>query len=113
MTLGLDPVEPPASLSPSSISSFKECPLAFRFSYLDRLPQPPAPHSSKGTLVHRALERFYDRPADERTAAALDRDLGRVQRARAAEGAEGEFAEVVAALDRDRADRAACARHSG
>ena len=75
MTLGLDPVEPPASLSPSSISSFKECPLAFRFSYLDRLPQPPAPHSSKGTLVHRALERFYDRPADERTAAALDRDL--------------------------------------
>ena len=28
----------PPSLSPSSISKFKECPLAFRFSYLDRLP---------------------------------------------------------------------------
>ena len=47
---------PPWSLSPSSVSSFKECPLAFRFSYLERLPEPPAPWTTKGTLVHRALE---------------------------------------------------------
>ena len=58
---------PPWSLSPSSCSSFKECPLAFRFSYLERLPEPPAPWTSKGTLVHRALELLLDRPADERT----------------------------------------------
>jgi putative RecB family exonuclease len=64
---------PPWSLSPSSCSSFKECPLAFRFSYLDRLPEPPSPWTTKGTLVHRALERLLDRPADERTVdAALD-----------------------------------------
>ncbi|MEI8002623.1 MAG: PD-(D/E)XK nuclease family protein, partial [Actinomycetes bacterium] len=61
--MDLAPVTPPSSLSPSSIASFKDCPLAFRFSYLDRLPQPPAPHTSKGTLVHRALEHLYDRPA--------------------------------------------------
>src|SRR3954453_24045096 len=58
---------PPWSLSPSSCSSFMECPLAFRFSYLERLPEPPAPWTTKGTLVHRALELLLDRPADERS----------------------------------------------
>ena len=57
----------PKSLSPSSISSFKNCPLAFRFSYLDRLPEPPSPAASKGTLVHRALELLMCRPAEDRS----------------------------------------------
>ena len=39
---------PPWSLSPSSCSSFKECPLAFRFSYLDRLPEPPVAVDQQG-----------------------------------------------------------------
>ena len=38
----------PMVLSPSSVSSFKECPLAFRFSYLERLPEPPAPWTTQG-----------------------------------------------------------------
>ena len=58
---------PPWSLSPSACSSFKECPLAFRFSYIERLPEPPSHWTTKGTLVHRALELLLDRPADERT----------------------------------------------
>src|SRR5437879_2463797 len=58
---------PPRSLSPSACSSFKECPLAFRFSYLEQLPEPPSSATSKGTLVHRALELLMDRPADERS----------------------------------------------
>lgn len=66
---------PPYSMSPSSCSSFKECPLAFRFSYIDRLPEPPSPWTSKGTLVHRALELLLDRPADERTPEAAQVDL--------------------------------------
>lgn len=71
----------PYSLSPSSISSFKECPLAFRFSYLDRLPEPPSPWASKGTLVHRALELLMCRPASERTvdAALADLDTARAE----------------------------------
>ena len=74
----------PPSLSPSSFSSFKECPLAFQFSYLDRLPEPPAPWTTKGTLVHRALELLLDRPADERSIDAALADLGaRPDRARA------------------------------
>jgi len=63
----------PASLSPSSISAFKQCPLAFRFSYVERLPEPPSPATTKGTLVHRALQILMTRPAPERTVpAALD-----------------------------------------
>jgi putative RecB family exonuclease len=69
----------PWSLSPSSCSSFKECPLAFRFSYLDRLPEPPAPWTTKGTLVHRALELLLDRPADERSLEAALADLGQAR----------------------------------
>ncbi|MGI8686473.1 MAG: RecB family exonuclease [Acidimicrobiales bacterium] len=60
----------PTSLSPSRVASFKECALAFRFSAIDRLPEAPAPWSSKGTLVHRALERLYSEvPAGRRTPA--------------------------------------------
>ncbi|MDA8047067.1 MAG: PD-(D/E)XK nuclease family protein [Actinomycetota bacterium] len=46
----------PSSLSPSKVTSFKDCALAFRLSVIDRLPEPPSPHAAKGTLVHRALE---------------------------------------------------------
>src|SRR3954451_4163161 len=70
---------PPWSLSPSSVSSFKECPLAFRFSYLERLPEPPSVWTTKGTLVHRALELLLDRPADERSLDAALADLGRAR----------------------------------
>ena len=60
----------PTSLSPSRVASFKDCALAFRFSAIDRLPEPPSPWSSKGTLVHRALERLYAAvPAGARTEA--------------------------------------------
>jgi putative RecB family exonuclease len=57
----------PMSLSPSSVSAFTSCPLAFKFSYLDRLPEPPSVAASRGTLVHRALERLHDRPPAERS----------------------------------------------
>jgi putative RecB family exonuclease len=66
---------PPRSLSPSACSAFKECPLAFRFSYLEHLPEPPSPWTTKGTLVHRALELLMDRPPDERTRDAAGDDL--------------------------------------
>ncbi|MBM3692654.1 MAG: PD-(D/E)XK nuclease family protein [Actinobacteria bacterium] len=69
-------VDPPPSLSPSAIASFTQCPLAFKYSYVHRLPEPPSPWTSKGTLVHRALERLLDRPAPERTVAHALADLG-------------------------------------
>lgn len=57
----------PTSLSPSRVESFTNCPLAFRFSSIEKLPEPPSPHATKGSLVHRALELLYTRPAAERT----------------------------------------------
>jgi len=79
----------PYSLSPSSISAFKECPLAFRFSYLERLPEPPSAPASKGTLVHRALELLMCRPPDDRSISAALADL---DRARAELAPDPEFA---------------------
>ncbi|MGH9025760.1 MAG: RecB family exonuclease, partial [Acidimicrobiia bacterium] len=65
----------PRSLSPSAVSSFKDCPLAFRFSYVDRLPEPPSPWTTKGTLVHKALELLMLRPPADRTVEAALADL--------------------------------------
>ena len=73
----------PPSLSPSSVSAFKSCPLAFKFSYIDRLPEPPSPAATKGTLVHRALELLMCRPEADRTidAALVDLETARVEMA--------------------------------
>ncbi|MGH9066737.1 MAG: PD-(D/E)XK nuclease family protein, partial [Acidimicrobiales bacterium] len=58
----------PSSISPSKVSSFKDCALAFRFSAIDRLPEPSTAPAVKGTLVHRALERlFWTVPAGGRS----------------------------------------------
>jgi putative RecB family exonuclease len=69
----------PTSLSPSKVSSFKHCALAFRLSTIDRIPEPPSPYAAKGTLVHRALELLmWEEDAEGRTLAAA---LGKLARA--------------------------------
>jgi putative RecB family exonuclease len=64
---GMYPV--PNSLSPSRVESFLSCPLAFRFASIERLPEPPATYTTKGSLVHRALELLFVHPNAERTLA--------------------------------------------
>jgi putative RecB family exonuclease len=68
---------PPTTLSPSKVSSFKDCALAFRFSAIDRLPEAPSPAATKGTLVHLALEYLFDREAPDRTQDHALEDLAR------------------------------------
>lgn len=60
----------PTTLSPSRIDSFLKCPLAFRFSSIEGLREPPSAPATKGSLVHRALELLLTLPAAERTRAA-------------------------------------------
>lgn len=60
----------PSSLSPSRLSSFTSCGLQFRFSAIDRLPEPPTIAATRGTLVHAALEELFTLPATERVPAA-------------------------------------------
>jgi putative RecB family exonuclease len=58
----------PNSLSPSKVSSFTSCPLAFRLRSIDSLQEPRSPQALKGTLVHSALEGlFWSHPAGART----------------------------------------------
>ncbi len=66
----------PHTLSPSKVSAFKDCALAFRFSVIDRLPEPPSPAAVKGTLVHRALEQLYCAEPSARTRSAALSALG-------------------------------------
>src|SRR6056297_2596099 len=65
----------PMSLSPSRVSSFTSCPMQFRFSSIEKLPEPPGAATTKGTIVHRALELLFVRPAPRRTPDALSHDL--------------------------------------
>jgi putative RecB family exonuclease len=68
----------PASLSPSKVTSFKDCALAFRLSTIDRLPEPPSAAAAKGTLVHRALQLlFLEEPPSRRSPAEALAKLAR------------------------------------
>lgn len=67
---GMYPV--PNSLSPSRVESFLSCPLAFRFASIERLPEPPATYTTKGSLVHRALELLFVHPNAQRTLATAE-----------------------------------------
>lgn len=51
------------------MDAFVGCPLAFRFVSLDHLAEPPAAATTKGSLVHRALELLFVNPPERRTVA--------------------------------------------
>ena len=87
----------PTSLSPSKVSSFKDCALAFRLSAIDKLPEPPSAAATKGTLVHRALQLlFWDEPAGSRTLAAA---LAKLEVAKAEMAVDPEFTGLALADD--------------
>lgn len=67
----------PTSLSPSRVSSFTSCPMQFRFSSIEKLPEPPGVAATRGTIVHRALELLFEAPGPERTPEALRSSLVR------------------------------------
>lgn len=60
------PYPVPTSLSPSRVESFTSCPMAFRFASIEKLPEPPSPAATKGSMVHRALEILFTHPSAER-----------------------------------------------
>jgi len=67
----------PRTLTPSKVTAFTNCPLAFRFSQIEHRPEPPSPQSVKGTLVHATLEGlFWHHRRGDRTPAAAAAELG-------------------------------------
>ena len=67
MTLAL-----PSSLSPSKLTAFKNCPKAFQFANVDRLPEAPSRHLVLGTFVHLALQHLYELPSAPRSSWAVN-----------------------------------------
>jgi putative RecB family exonuclease len=72
------PFEPPRTLSPSKVTSFRDCALAFRFNAIDHLPDLPTIWTVKGTFVHSVLEGlFWNHAPGRRTPAAARAELDR------------------------------------
>ncbi|MGA2473925.1 MAG: PD-(D/E)XK nuclease family protein [Acidimicrobiales bacterium] len=56
-------LDPPRTLTPSKVTAFTNCPLAFRYSQIEHRPEPPSPPSVKGRTPAAAgaeLERSWD-----------------------------------------------------
>ncbi len=65
-------------MSPSKVTSFRDCALAFRFNAIDHLPDEPTVWTVKGTLVHRVLEQlFWRNERGARSPDAARRELDR------------------------------------
>jgi putative RecB family exonuclease len=91
------PLEPPRSLSPSKVTSFRDCALAFRFSAIDRLPEEPTVWTVKGTLVHQVLEQlFWHHEQGTRTVEAAGSEFDAVW---ASMQADPDFAALALASD--------------
>lgn len=57
----------PEFLSPSSISTFRQCPLKFKYSKIDGLRDSPTEATVLGNFVHEILEAMYKLPSEMRT----------------------------------------------
>jgi putative RecB family exonuclease len=79
VSLVVMPLPLPASLTPSKVTTFKECALAFRLSVIEKLPEPPSLQAFRGTVVHRALELLmWEEPPGRRSLPAA---FGKLDRA--------------------------------
>ena len=71
-------ITPPEYLSPSSISTFKQCPLKFKFGRIDGIKEPPTRATLLGNFVHDVLEEMYGLAAPERTKETARRLAGEI-----------------------------------
>jgi putative RecB family exonuclease len=83
----------PNSISPSSASTYRQCPKRYQYSAIDRIHQPATVATAKGTMVHRALELlFLEIPRSERSRSHASAML---QRAADEHEEGGTFAEIA------------------
>ena len=68
-------LETPKSYSPSSLSQFTSCPLAFRYSYIERRERKPQYAATKGSIIHRALELLFENDPEQRDHVQAKRSL--------------------------------------
>lgn len=68
-----EPCEQPRHLSPSSIGTWQKCPLQYRYSRIDKVPEPSTKEQILGSYTHEVLEVLYGLPAEDRTLAQAKR----------------------------------------
>lgn len=61
------PYTPPPYLSASSMGTFHQCPLKFKYNKIDGIPDKPSDATLLGNFVHETLEEFYVLPPEDRT----------------------------------------------
>lgn len=69
-------LQPPQYLSPSSINTFQQCPLRFKYSRIDGIREPATEATLLGNFVHDVLEHLYLASPNDRTI-GLARGLAR------------------------------------
>ena len=62
-----EPCAPPPHLSPSSIGTWQQCPLRFKYGRIDKVPEPSTEAQILGSFTHEILEFLYELPRHERT----------------------------------------------
>jgi putative RecB family exonuclease len=68
----------PPHLSPSSIATFRQCPLRWKYNKIDKIPDPSGKEALMGNFVHDVLEKLYGLPPEDRSkeqAQSLARDM--------------------------------------
>ena len=59
----------PPHLSPSSMATFRQCPLKFKYNKIDKIPDPSGKEALMGNFVHDVLEELYKVEPTDRTQA--------------------------------------------
>jgi len=59
-------ISPPDYLSPSSLSTFNQCPQRFKFNKIDLIPDPSNHWAVLGNFVHDIIEELYKLPSEMR-----------------------------------------------
>jgi hypothetical protein len=57
----------PRYFSQTAAGTYRQCPLRWKYRYIDKLPDPPGEPALVGSFAHRVLELLCDEPADART----------------------------------------------
>lgn len=91
-TTGTDLDRLPSRLSPSRAKDYLNCPQAFYYKTIERLPTKNTPINTRGTIAHDALEELFKLPKEERT---VDRAVGFVVPAWKAMKKQDRYKDVV------------------
>jgi putative RecB family exonuclease len=68
----------PERLSPSSVSTWLQCPLKFKLRRIDKVPEEQTEAQAVGNMTHEVLEALFLQPAAERTARFAREEMVRI-----------------------------------